>query len=343
MKKDIIFLIMKLLTIIWASLFSSLFIYPNVIVPDTLYSDYNLDGGIVYQYELNNYLIFFGTDNAGGAGDGYNPLLWNWQYTKGYFTFPIDEIPYDSAGFDLISATFQLFQYISTGNNELGVYPIWDFPGGDTNYCYLDHVVYGNTLDVSDWTAGDIDDEQTLYPLYTTVTTSPDTGFRNIDVTDLVLNDIINLRENSQFRIHFPIGTDYDPWPDGVGFSGLSYPLIHRRPKLIIEYQNLSIDDYNNQNSEPELFFIENTYPNPFNSNITIKYQINKSDDYKLIVYDIKGRLLDILISDFHSKGHYMIQWNGKSLSGTSAPSGLYLIKLIGKDRSKTFKINLLK
>ena len=334
---------MKLLTIIWTSLFSSLFIYPNVIVSDTLYSDYNLDGGIAYQYELNNYLIHQGTGNAGSVGDGYNIYLFNWQYSRGYYTFSLDEIPYDSAGFDLISATFQLFQYFSTGNNENGVYPIWDIPGGDTNYCYLDHVDYGNSLDVSDWTAGDIDSNQTLYPLYTIVTTTPDTGFRNIDVTELVLDDINNFRDKSQFRIYFPIGTDYDQWWDGVGFSGIPYPLMYRRPKLIIEHQTLSIDDDNNQNSEPEYFYIENAYPNPFNSSITIEYQINKSDEYQLLVYDIKGRTINILRSKFHSHGLYKAQWIGKTQSGSDAPNGIYFIKLMGRDNNKIFKINLLK
>ncbi len=323
---------MKTVIILWVSLFSSLFVYPKIIIPDTLYSNNYLDGSIAYQYELNNYLINYGTGNAGGAGDGYNIFLFNWQYSRGFYTFSLDEIPYDSTGFDLISATFQLFQYFSTGNNENGVYPIWDFPGGDTNYCYLDHIDYGNSLDVSDWTAGDINDNQTLYPLYATVTTSPDTGFRNIDVTELVLDDINNLRQNSQFRIHFPIGTDYDPWLDGVGFSGIPYPLMYRRPKLMIEYQTLSIYDNYNQNIEPEYFNIKNAYPNPFNSSITIEYQINKPDEYQLIVYDTKGRIIDILISNFHSNGLKKVQWNGKTQAGINVPSGIYLLK----DRKST-------
>ncbi len=170
-------------------------------VTDTLYSVNSWDGGIAHLYENDSYMLLTGTGVAGDSpGDGYNPFLWVWFYAKGYYTFPLTELPNDSIGFELINATLLLFQYASHGNDERGVYPIWDFPGGDTNYCYLDHIDYGYQLDLGDWTAGDSGDTQTLYPLYTIVSSTPDTGFRYIDVTELVFDDLENDRQRSQFR-----------------------------------------------------------------------------------------------------------------------------------------------
>ena len=312
--------------------------YPQTVVTDTIHSIDSLDGGICYMYEENNYYIVHGTPDS-GPGDGYNPFLWVWIYCKGYYTFDIQSIPYDTLGFELISTTFQLFQYLSIGNDEHGVYPVWDFPGGDTNYCYLDHVNYGDILDLSDWTAGDEGDPQTLFPLYTVVSSTPDTGFRNMDITSLVESDIFELRERTQFRIHFPIGTDYDFYADRLAFRDSNF----RRPKLIVEYRigATGVEDENRK--PPDDFLLIQNYPNPFNSSTTISYKINSPGVYELTIFDIKGRKSVILRYGFHTIGNYEVQWGGKSSSGGNIPSGVYFYRIRSKDQSLQKKLVLLR
>lgn len=317
-------------------------VYSQTTVTDTIFSIYNLDGGICYLYENDDYFIVPHTV-SGGPGDGYNFVFWAWQYCHNYYSFNLSFLPVDTIGFELLSADFHLFQYASYGNDERGVYPIWDFPGGDTNYCYLDHIDYGYQLDSGDWTAGDPGDSQTLYPLYTIVTSTPDTGFRYIDITELVLDDIANNRQKSQFRIHFPIGTDFDRYTDGVGFSAIDYPLLYRRPKLIVEYRISNVGIANQSTTIPTDLNINNAYPNPFNAKVSIEYEINKPGLFTLAIFDLAGRKIRVLISDFYPIGQYYVQWDGKNQSRVDVPSGVYFIKLEGNMNSVGRKVILLR
>ena len=76
-------------------------------------------------------------------------------------------------------------------------------------------------------------------------------------------------------------------------------------------------------NDDPNQFAISQNYPNPFNPNTTIRYDINKSDKINMSAYDVSGRLVDVLIDEFHTPGSYNFVWEAHDL-----PSGLYFIKL---------------
>ena len=307
------------------------------VVTDTIFSNSALDGGICYMYEQDNYYIVHGTPDS-GPGDGYNPFLWVWIYCKGYYTFNISSIPFDTSGFELISAIFQLYQYKSFGNDEEGVYPIWDFPGGDTNYCYLDHVNYGDMLDLSDWTAGDEGDPQTLTPLYTIVSSTPDTGFRNMDVTPLVQSDLLAGREQTQFRIHFPIGTDYDFYGDRLSFQDESPN--RTRPKLIVQYLTSTTGIEHNSGHILGSFSLSQNYPNPFNPTTKINYQLPTESNVLLSVYSLQGHLISSLISSKQNAGYYTTVWNGLNNAGELVSSGMYLILINASsiEDNSTFK-----
>lgn len=75
--------------------------------------------------------------------------------------------------------------------------------------------------------------------------------------------------------------------------------------------------------ASPEYFSISPPYPNPFNGLITIKFSLNKSSSVDLKIYDITGRYITSLISDFLVSDDYQINWQPEYLS-----SGVYLLSL---------------
>ena len=96
-----------------------------------------------------------------------------------------------------------------------------------------------------------------------------------------------------------------------------------------------------NQTHLPEQLALHSAYPNPFNPTTTLKYDIPYSDlsqHVLLHIFDIKGRLVDILINHTSEPGSYTIQWNGNGFA-----SGLYFVKLSMGSISKTQKLLLLK
>ncbi|MBO8131635.1 MAG: right-handed parallel beta-helix repeat-containing protein [Candidatus Marinimicrobia bacterium] len=69
---------------------------------------------------------------------------------------------------------------------------------------------------------------------------------------------------------------------------------------------------------------ILNNYPNPFNFSTIIEYFLEKPGKVNLIIYDILGRSIKILTSEYRTKGKYNTIW----YPDHNTPSGLYLITL---------------
>lgn len=79
---------------------------------------------------------------------------------------------------------------------------------------------------------------------------------------------------------------------------------------------------------------LNNNYPNPFNPYTTIKYEIPKNEKYELqkvqlAVYDIFGRVVNVLVDQLQSAGYYSADWKPKNLS-----SGIYFYRISIKNSS---------
>ena len=91
-------------------------------------------------------------------------------------------------------------------------------------------------------------------------------------------------------------------------------------------------------NSIPATFTLSQNYPNPFNPVTTIKFDIPKSSNVKLIIYDLLGKEVIKLADDKLNPGTYNIEWNASSFA-----SGVYFYKLTAGDYIQTKKLVLIK
>jgi hypothetical protein len=85
-------------------------------------------------------------------------------------------------------------------------------------------------------------------------------------------------------------------------------------------------------------YALEQNYPNPFNPSTTIKYQIPKSGNVTLKVYDILGSEVATLVDAFQNEGRYEANFNASSLS-----SGVYLYRISINNFSEVKKMVVLK
>ena len=88
----------------------------------------------------------------------------------------------------------------------------------------------------------------------------------------------------------------------------------------------------------PSIYKLFNNYPNPFNPETNIKFQVPEFTDVKIEVYDVNGKLVERLINSRINAGTYSIKWKGNN-----NPSGIYFCKLTAGKYSETKKIVLLK
>ncbi len=73
----------------------------------------------------------------------------------------------------------------------------------------------------------------------------------------------------------------------------------------------------------PQVYTLGQNYPNPFNPLTVIKYQLPRSDQVKLSVYDILGRELKVLVNKEQQAGYYQVEFDARNLA-----SGIYIYSL---------------
>jgi len=88
----------------------------------------------------------------------------------------------------------------------------------------------------------------------------------------------------------------------------------------------------------PKNFELFQNYPNPFNPSTTISFSIPTGSFVKLKVFDITGREIKVLISEYKQSGTYEVMFDGGNLS-----SGVYYYKLEAGNYFEIKKMVLIK
>lgn len=317
----------KILLILAFSIFY--FIFTALLSADTIidsvYSTPELDGYIKFSQNNQNYIVYTLLDiYVGDLGIAMVPPYDPNSRTRGYVSFVLPQVPY---GYEVDSAYVVLYQLYCFGNNFYG-FPIWNVPGGDTMFCIMDHIDYGDYLDPSDWTKGDPGDPGTLHTNIGIISDSAENDYRYLDITDYVLDDYNSSRNKTQYRIRFPIETDWDYRFDYLVFHATAENDI-RNPLIMIYYKsNNSIGD----NTFPVTKNIS-LYPNPIEDELMIKFSMFKQKEVKISLYNVKGQKIKDIFSGSIKSDENMLEIDMKSIS-----NGIYFIKVDEKDRNHIVK-----
>lgn len=81
----------------------------------------------------------------------------------------------------------------------------------------------------------------------------------------------------------------------------------------------------------------------PFNPATTIKYQLPKSTEVSLQIYNLLGQLVRTLVDEKQMAGNYAVIWDGKEENGQLVASGIYVYKIHTKAFVKTKKMVLIR
>ena len=93
----------------------------------------------------------------------------------------------------------------------------------------------------------------------------------------------------------------------------------------------------------PARFALSN-YPNPFNPETQIQFQLPRKASVQLAIFDATGRRIRVLIrGTILHRGSHTILWDGKDFRFHNAPSGVYLYRLRVGNRVLTGKCSLLR
>ena len=104
-----------------------------------------------------------------------------------------------------------------------------------------------------------------------------------------------------------------------------------------------NVNTDSNINNIPNKLTLNPSYPNPFNPNTKISFDLPKSSKVKLQIVDINGRGIANLLSNSLDSGTYNVNWNGTSDSGVNMSSGIFFIILNVDGSILTQKLSLIR
>jgi hypothetical protein len=132
---------------------------------------------------------------------------------------------------------------------------------------------------------------------------------------------------------------------DLAGSDTLLYSVGNSFVIVDFDRTGLGIDNDLPSLSLPKVFSLSQNYPNPFNPSTTIEFSIPEGEAAQtcLNIYDIRGRLIRILINEEKNSGRYSVHWDGKDEIGREVGSGIYFYRITIEDYTSTKKMVLLR
>jgi len=73
----------------------------------------------------------------------------------------------------------------------------------------------------------------------------------------------------------------------------------------------------------PVKFGIQSIYPNPFNAQMTVRFNVETPSRTSLIAYNLSGRAVAVLYNDIPKVGSRKVVWDASGLA-----AGIYLLEL---------------
>jgi len=132
------------------------------------------------------------------------------------------------------------------------------------------------------------------------------------------------------------IGTSFEITGLG-GENSLSDALIS-----ILNFFDYMVNEEDDTIPNADLSLVGN-FPNPFNPQTKIVFEMNQKQAVKLEIFNIKGQKVVTLVDEVLDSGKHFIEWNGKDSSFGDVGTGIYLYKLTTPKCQFSKKMILLK
>lgn len=134
--------------------------------------------------------------------------------------------------------------------------------------------------------------------------------------------------ENLMEEIH-KIWTEDEIWEDHLRYTH--------------NYEEITSIEKSDIKNSPHKIYLATNYPNPFNPETTISFEISHTSGVRLAIYDASGKLIKTLIDDKVDPGYHSVIWDGRDEMGKDMASGVYLYRLTSNNFNQTKQMLLVK
>ncbi len=148
-------------------------------------------------------------------------------------------------------------------------------------------------------------------------------------------------RYDSLFTIPPEVFSTHDEQPADIFYnrtnSMLAVPIFynHRVDFIDVTQSGIAYDD---SHPLPAASILNQNYPNPFNTETSISFSLSVPGHVNLDIYDILGRKVTTLVSQYKPAGEYTINWQAENYV-----TGIYMARLSTCNNTQSINLSLLK
>ena len=162
----------------------------------------------------------------------------------------------------------------------------------------------------------------------------------NNSINDTISGDLMFLSSTSRFNLS--PGESYEAVYAYV--CGNSLNELYDNAVLAKEKYDLATDIKDNFAGQlPDNFILNQNYPNPFNPTTTISFQLAKTSDVNLEIFNVLGRKVKTLHNGQLHSGEHKFEWDATDNNEQQVASGIYFYRLDDGTHSASQKMTLLK
>ena len=212
---------------------------------------------------------------------------------------------------------------------------VWISPKTDS--IFVDRSNFENFYNLKWEESKDVDGEEVVYSIFAKIgiMNSEHIADTNANQLDLSYQEIIDnvFRELPIPKAKVSFKVVASDGIDTVSISGEDRVLIvDRRDYLSTKNEAM-----------PDKFALHENFPNPFNPNTTINYDLPMDAFVNIVVYDMLGREVRILVGENQKAGFHSKVWDSRNKEGMTVSAGTYFYQIRSEGFIKTRKMILLK
>jgi hypothetical protein len=135
----------------------------------------------------------------------------------------------------------------------------------------------------------------------------------------------------SDVRFRFRLSSDSSTHRDGFYFDDFTIQITRQVTAVVGPTPDLLVRAFS-------------AYPNPFNPQTTLRFELTRGGLVELTIYDLQGRLVRRILQASLPVGRHEAIWDGRDQRGAAAPSGIYFGRVeVGESAARTVKVMLVK
>jgi hypothetical protein len=108
-------------------------------------------------------------------------------------------------------------------------------------------------------------------------------------------------------------------------------------------YEPVSGVDEDEGAAMPKVTSLRSIYPNPFNPAARISFEVSTRGRVRIAVFDVAGRSVAVIVDGDMAPGRYEAIWDGRTVAGRAAASGIYFCRLTAGSVVATKKMVLIR